>query len=61
MNSPAQICNDIALRLVLALMLLAAVPLGVVGLTLIRAIEAIGDSRAWAAFARFWWGRPAHG
>ncbi len=46
-------------RLASALLKIVFVPIGMVAWVAVQVIGEIGDSRAWAAFAR-WWGKP-HG
>jgi hypothetical protein len=57
-SSPAKAAGRFLVDVATVWLLLILLPLGIAGLVLVRAIEAIGDSRAWAAFARVWWGRP---
>jgi hypothetical protein len=57
-SSPAKTAGTFLVDVATVWLLLILLPFGIAGLVLVRAIEAIGDSRAWAAFARVWWGSP---
>lgn len=60
-SSPAQKTNQFLADIVTVLLMLVLLPIAILGLLIIRAIEAVGDSKAWSAFAHFWRGTPQHG